>query len=278
MRKRSPNRRRRRLPGVHNAAAMANPDHLARALRGTRAWNAWRAENPGVLPDLGEANLGAVDLGGAHLAGANLRGANLSRANLGAATLRGADLGAVDLSGANLRRADLAEAGLRGANLSRANLGAADLSGGNLYAADLSGVDLTGANLHGANLALADLSGADLTNVGWQSKSMRGCFRGVRGLETSFGNALFKRRRGPGFPRYPRSPSGKAKLLHAEFEAAGTTPEDSRACGGRVSFRPIAAWGETMPGYFGLRPIGTRIAVGDCCPLRRGARKQIICP
>ena len=31
---------------------MANPDHVAKLKEGARAWNAWRAENPDVVPDL----------------------------------------------------------------------------------------------------------------------------------------------------------------------------------------------------------------------------------
>jgi hypothetical protein len=52
---------------------------------------------------------------------------------------------------------------------------------------------LSGATLNGANLRLSNLSNAELTGVRWQLRTMRGCYLGVRGLDSSFGNALFKR-------------------------------------------------------------------------------------
>ena len=52
---------------------------------------------------------------------------------------------------------------------------------------------MTGANLRGADLTWANLSNAELTNVGWQLNQMRGRYLGIRGLDTCYGNALFKR-------------------------------------------------------------------------------------
>jgi hypothetical protein len=37
------------------------------------------------------------------------------------------------------------------------------------------------------------LSNAELTNVRWQLHEMSGCFLGIRGLDSCFGNALFRR-------------------------------------------------------------------------------------
>jgi len=168
--------------------------------------------------NLAEAALGSANLGGATLSLANLTkaagnnvnlgGAVLSGALLREATFAGADLSAADLSGAdlarayladaalaaaNLRSADLRGANLRGAKLNDANLSLADLSGVNLTAADLSGADLNGANLRRADLTLANFHNAELTNVGWQLNQMRGRYLGVRGLDSCYGNALFKR-------------------------------------------------------------------------------------
>jgi len=44
-----------------------------------------------------------------------------------------------------------------------------------------------------ADLGLADLTNAELTDIRWELKAMRGRYRGIRGLESCFGNALFKR-------------------------------------------------------------------------------------
>jgi hypothetical protein len=44
---------------------MANDEHVAMLKKGVDAWNAWRAENPDIRPDLGEANLSGANLGAA---------------------------------------------------------------------------------------------------------------------------------------------------------------------------------------------------------------------
>jgi hypothetical protein len=79
---------------------MANEDHLARLKQGVAAWNAWRAENLTIRPDLSGADLFCADLFGATLIQATLSEANLS----------GATLDWVILSGAILTEAILTEA------------------------------------------------------------------------------------------------------------------------------------------------------------------------
>ena len=93
----------------------------------------------------------------------------------------------------NLRSADLRRANLIGANLDGANLSLADLSEGNLSIANVCNADLSGANLTKTNLSLSNLSNTELSNVRWQLSAMRGCYLGIRGLDSCFGNALFKR-------------------------------------------------------------------------------------
>jgi hypothetical protein len=147
---------------------MAETEHLVRLQQGTDAWNAWRGANPSVCPDLCEANLNGASPGGALLAGANLSKANLGRTNLNRVILGGADLSAADLS-------------------------LADLSEGNLSNANVCSADLSGANLTKTNLSLSNLSNTELSNVRWQLSAMRGCYLGIRGLDSCFGNALFRR-------------------------------------------------------------------------------------
>jgi uncharacterized protein YjbI with pentapeptide repeats len=86
---------------------VANAEHLDLFRQGVEVWNAWRAKDLSVLPDLTEA----------HLSGTDLREANLTKANLTKA----------DLSGADLERAALRWANLSQANLKRARLTYADL-------------------------------------------------------------------------------------------------------------------------------------------------------
>jgi uncharacterized protein YjbI with pentapeptide repeats len=50
--------------------------------QGADAWNAWRAANRSIRPDLRKANLNGANLDGAFLRGVDLGEANLNRANL----------------------------------------------------------------------------------------------------------------------------------------------------------------------------------------------------
>jgi uncharacterized protein YjbI with pentapeptide repeats len=109
---------------------MADSEHLAKIKAGVEAWNDWRKANPGIVPDLRNADLGAAELSGA------------------------------DLSRAKLRRAYLRKSSLKGTNLQRANL-----QGANIRRADLSGADFRWAHFGGTDLSRANLSGADLTEA-----------------------------------------------------------------------------------------------------------------
>jgi uncharacterized protein YjbI with pentapeptide repeats/outer membrane protein assembly factor BamD (BamD/ComL family) len=109
---------------------MANAQHVATLGEGVQAWNAWRAQNPGVAPDLSDLKLpassrhfGADEGGPINLTRANLRRAVLAGADLANARLDDADLSGADLSGANLGKANLTGSRLAGANLSGAWLG-----------------------------------------------------------------------------------------------------------------------------------------------------------
>jgi hypothetical protein len=169
---------------------MANPEHLNLLRQGVEVWNAWRVQEPSVLPDFSGADLNGMDLravwprrtdflGGAvlsttYFAGADggpiLGGANLQRASLIKANLR-----RVNLSGADLRWANLYEADLSGMNLSGADLFRADLSGADLSEADLSGADLRGVALVETNLVDAVLTGCLIYGISaWKVKLSEG--------------------------------------------------------------------------------------------------------
>jgi uncharacterized protein YjbI with pentapeptide repeats len=142
---------------------------------------------------LSGADLSRASLTGALLRGANLDGATLASANLSGANLAGAYMSGAAAHGANLRGADLSKANLIGANFNGANLSLANLSSANLTGTELVNADLSGATLTDANFSLSNLSNAELTGVRWQLHAMRGCYLGIRGLDSCFGNALFKR-------------------------------------------------------------------------------------
>ncbi len=134
---------------------MPNNEHLAILRQGAEVWNQWRKENPGILPDLANAELSSF-----RLSGVNLSGALLSRA-----ILESADLSYSDLSHANLIEANLSAYDPPPCNLSHANLTEAELEDANLWRVDLSSAQLCRANLSGAILREADLSGADLSQA-----------------------------------------------------------------------------------------------------------------
>jgi hypothetical protein len=142
---------------------MANDEHVALLKQGVAAWNAWREENPDIVPNLDGAVLVGADLREAHLFGANLAGADLREAILDGANLTGAVLLKAKLFGARLPGANLTSAHLVRADLRTANLTDANFIGAYLGEADLAGANLRGADLRGASLVNMDLTGADLT-------------------------------------------------------------------------------------------------------------------
>jgi hypothetical protein len=121
---------------------MSDPEHIKILGRGIDAWNQWRKNNPGLVPDLSGSNIRVKDLAGINLKGANLRGALLTGANLEGANLDLADLSKTDLMEANLEGASLVGANLEGANLMGANLAKTNLTEANLKEAILYRADL----------------------------------------------------------------------------------------------------------------------------------------
>ena len=192
---------------------------LSRLEAGVDSWNAWRREGGAgkvslVEVDLSETDLSGVDLSGADaegidlfrtdLSGANLKMSNFERADLSYARLcsaggykvclKGAHLTEADLEGADFSEADLRGADLRGANLSDINLQGASLAGARLDKANLSGASLIGADVSGVNFSFANFENANLTAMHYGGyRQMQGLYFGVRGLDSSFGNALFVR-------------------------------------------------------------------------------------
>lgn len=182
---------------------MADDEHLAVLRQGVSAWNEWRDRHPQVEPDLSR-----IDLRDQNFTGCNFRGTNFTRSDLSMTSLDRSVLAHVVLhraivtgmnfSGLNLRNADISAVNLTGSNLSGADLYSADLTGSRLNKADLSGASLRGATLFQADIRGADLRGTDLrdTNVAgviWDRATMKRKYRGVRGIESCYGDALFKR-------------------------------------------------------------------------------------
>ncbi|WP_372602873.1 pentapeptide repeat-containing protein [Actibacterium sp.] len=154
--------------------------------------------------DLSEVDLTRADFFKADLTRANLKKARLALADLSMSKMQGTALYKADLTGATLQEADLQGADLsasscrggdfRGANLRGANLADADLRGCNFSHCDMSGVNLTGANVTGAHFHFAQLTDANVTHIKYGTfKDLVGCYYGVRGIDSTYGNALFVR-------------------------------------------------------------------------------------
>ncbi len=187
-------------------------------LRGASLEEAILEEANLVTANLQSVSLSGAKLHAAILANANLFEANLIRADISATNLSGADLRFSHLSGANLEQAELSGADMRSAQLGAANLQNANLKGADLWVANLNGADLTGANLEDANLIRTSLHSANLTRtnlynadlrdadlqaanlehsgligINYERRFMRGKYQGIRGVESSFGDAIFRR-------------------------------------------------------------------------------------
>jgi uncharacterized protein YjbI with pentapeptide repeats len=188
---------------------VAEQDQLLVLKQGTSAWNEWRQANPEICTpnlrgadltgavligaNLTEACLADADLGGAKLAGGDLFGADLAGAKLDEADLTAANLIGADLTAASLSETTLIKAKLWGAKLRGADLGGANLTDANLYEADLSEADLTSADVSGASLIRANVANARVNHVRWDKRRMRGRYLGLRGADSCYGNALFRR-------------------------------------------------------------------------------------
>lgn len=113
---------------------MADLELRSRLVGDVSGWNAWRARNPDLVPDLSGVDLRDADLRDAYLGRMNLAGADLSRANL-----CNAKLGRADLSGANPTRCDLERASLVDAKLAGTQLVGCTVYGVNAWNLDLTG-------------------------------------------------------------------------------------------------------------------------------------------
>jgi hypothetical protein len=93
----------------------------------------------------------------------------------------------------DLRGVDFHGKDLSGADFNHTDLGGADLSDADLSVSSLSFADLSGANLSGTKLVATIIEYASVIDVRWDRTKMRGRYKGIRGLDSCFGNPLFKR-------------------------------------------------------------------------------------
>ena len=191
----------------------------AALLEDSEAWKQERSKlrhQSGALSetDLSETDLSNRDLADLDFAGSDFFHTNFERANLKNSVFEGADftnakLGRADLYKANLKDAVLQEVDLsnsemsytdcqgadfRGANLRGVKFGEADLRGADFSHCDLTGADLTRANIIGAKFHFAKFTDANVMHLNYGSyRDMTGLYYGVRGIDATFGNAIFVR-------------------------------------------------------------------------------------
>ncbi|HEY3936467.1 MAG TPA: pentapeptide repeat-containing protein [Bryobacteraceae bacterium] len=193
---------------------MADPLHLKNLAHSREFWNAWRRENPTIVPDLegitrGEGDLPGtpwgesffhpavegegssdiapevLDLRGARLLGADLKSADLRNVCLAGADLRGAHLDKALLASVDLQGAVLVEASLTDTIANHANFADAvmdriraqksDLHMSCFSRACLVGADFRAANLSAADLSHAELEGANLSDTNLEDANLSGC-------------------------------------------------------------------------------------------------------
>jgi uncharacterized protein YjbI with pentapeptide repeats len=171
---------------------MANEEHLAILRQGVEAWNRWRHDDRGIVPNLSGAILSGAILSKADFFQTNLNGAVLSGVILSGADLSGANLSGAILSGAILSRANLLEANLSGAVLIEANLTETVLTLANLCKTNLRKVDLTLASLSRTHLQNADLSGSDISGAEFVEADLSHAnLSRTQALGTNFMGAMF---------------------------------------------------------------------------------------
>ena len=117
---------------------MANQEQLEILKQGVEAWNEWRDTNPGIRPNLIEANLSDRNLQGANLNEVVLIRAKLDNADLSGATLDGAELSGAKLLGARFIGTHLSNCIFDGSYLANANFDRATMRRAKFDNVDLS--------------------------------------------------------------------------------------------------------------------------------------------
>jgi len=143
-----------------------NQDHYNKLMEGMDAWNEWRNKNPGLRPDLSNANLQTMDLHGINLMMANLEKSNLKDANLQKSNLNGANISHVIMCQTNLSFSSLVLTHLKYSNLEKSVLKKVDLSGATFNGVQLIEADISGANLSGAKFNNSIVTGIKYKKLG----------------------------------------------------------------------------------------------------------------
>ncbi len=154
---------------------MANPDHSAKLIEGVESWNAWRDQNPDIVPDLSGIYLVKTNLNQANFYKTNLQDANLSEAHLRDTIFKESNLSGADLSDTNLSDADLSCADMRKTNLSGASLFRVNLRQSNLSEAKLDKASIVEAHLEQIDLSYAEVNEVDFFAIELSEANLLAC-------------------------------------------------------------------------------------------------------
>ena len=144
---------------------MPNEEHIAILRQGADVWNAWRAENPALLPDIEGESFVYEDLSGANLSDMSFHHQVLSGATLVGTIFDRAYLGHGDLSDSDVSNASFKGADLSCANLYGSSARGADFSEAVLREVSLKDADLQGATFRGSDMTRVYLVDTDLTKA-----------------------------------------------------------------------------------------------------------------
>ena len=152
-----------------------NQKHVDILNKGAKIWNAWRKENPEVIPDLSNHNfvyaedevphLNGVDLSHANLKGAYIQGNDRDWPDEYAPFFENSNLEFADLSESYMFRTNFNNANLRNANLANARIQSTGFNGTDLSFADFSGAEIKSTSFANARLESTDFEGATFIDV-----------------------------------------------------------------------------------------------------------------
>lgn len=155
---------------------MANPEHLAAAKEGREAWSQWRAENPGVRPDLSDINFerelksgeGFYDL--PYLSGFDFSGSNLNRVVARNSFLENCSFDNCDINFADLCFSNFVGCTFRGTSMRVTKIGSASFEYCQFDGADLAYCtaqesDFTGSRILRSSLNHVRLVQANMSDV-----------------------------------------------------------------------------------------------------------------
>lgn len=167
---------------------MASEEHLKILKKGSKAWNAWRKNNPDIKPDLSECdlknkNFAGYDLKNADFYSSHLENTKFVKSDIWEASFAGCFMNSADLSGTHPGYGNFYKADLRNVRFSDAYAPAvkfleailinADLRNGVFIEGDFRDSKMLEADLRGSSFKSADFDGADLQHADFRGTELR---------------------------------------------------------------------------------------------------------